>query len=236
MLADRVVWGSTEIPYRYRFGRAKTLAITVRPDLAVEVTAPIGTPLERIRAKVCKRGAWIRQAWREFERFHPLQPPREYVPGETHRYLGRQYRLRAVSGPIAGVVLRRGYLDVTTPDPPSSAVLGHLVRSWYAERAGEVFGERLAACHRLAVVEGIPLPALLVRRMTHRWGSCTPAGRIILNLELLKAPCECIDYVIMHELCHLVEHNHSPRFWRLLQRVMPDWEDRKKRLNVFGDI
>ena len=236
MLADRVVWGSTEIPYRYRFGRAKTLAITVRPDLAVEVTAPIGTPLERIRAKVCKRGAWIRQAWREFECFHPLQSPREYVPGETHRYLGRQYRLRAIPGPIAGVVLRRGYLDVTTPDHPSPAVLGHLVRTWYADRAGEVFAERLKACHRLAAVEGIPLPTLLVRRMTHRWGSCTPAGRIILNLELLKASRECIDYVVMHELCHLAEHNHSPKFWRLLQRLMPDWEDRKKRLNALGEV
>ena len=236
MVSDQVTWGSTVITYRYRFSPAKTLAITVQPDLAVEVTAPRGTPLERIRAKVCKRGAWIQKAWREFERFHPLQPPREYVPGEAHRYLGRQYRLRAVSGPVAAVSLRRGYLEATTPDRPSKGVLGTLVRGWYVAQAGEVLRGRLAACHRLAAVEGIPLPPLAIRRMAARWGSCTPGGQVILNPELVKAPKECIDYVIMHELCHLVEHNHSPRFWRLLGRLMPDWEARRGLLNRLSDI
>lgn len=235
MIADCVPWGATKISYRYRFGRSKVLTLTVRPDLAVEVTAPEGTTLDRIRAKVCKRGAWIQKAWREFERFHPLQPPREYVPGETHRYLGRQYRLRAVSGPVAAISLRRGYLEVATPDRPSARVLGPLVRAWYVERAGEIFRERLAACQRLAAVEGIPLPPLTIRRMARRWGSCTPTGRVILNPELIKAPRECIDYVIMHELCHLVEHNHSPGFWRLLKRLMPDWEARRGQLNKLAE-
>lgn len=236
MLADRVPWGTIEIPYRYRFGRAKTLAITVHPDLAVEVIAPQGTPLDRIRAKVAKRGAWILKAWREFERFHPLQPPREYVPGEAHRFLGRQYRLRAVAGPVAAVLLLRGTLLVTLPDRPARRFLEPLMRAWYAHQAGEILRRRLAACHRLAAVEGVPLPPLTIRRMARRWGSCTPTGRVTLNPELIKAPEDCIDYVIMHELCHLVEHNHSPRFWRLLERLMPDWRERRRRLNSMADI
>jgi hypothetical protein len=235
MLADCVPWGSTEISYRYRFGRAKTLAITVRPDLAVEVVAPQGTSLERIRAKVIKRASWIQQARLEFERFHPLQEPREYVPGEIHRYLGRQYRLRTVSGPTAGVALKRGVLEVTTPARPTPLALRPLVQAWFTERAKEVLHERLQACHRLAAIEKVPLPTLSIRRMSNRWGSCTPTGRVMLNPELVKAPKECIDYVIMHELCHLVQHNHSPAFWRLLSRLMPDWEERRKRLNVMAD-
>jgi len=235
VVSDQVTWGSTIISYQYRFGEAKTLAITVRPDLAVEVTAPRGTTLERIRAKVCKRGAWIQKAWREFERFHPLQPPREYVPGETHRYLGRQYRLRAVSGRVPAVSLRRGHLEVTTPDRPTKAVLRTLVQGWYVAQAGEILRERLTACYRLAAIEGVPQPQMAIRRMANRWGSCTPTGRVLLNPELIKAPKECIDYVITHELCHLVVHNHSPGFWRLLGRLMPDWEERRRQLSRFGD-
>jgi predicted metal-dependent hydrolase len=231
MIADRVRWGSTAIPYRYRFSRTKTLAISVWPSLAVEVTAPKGTSVERIRAKVSKRGAWILRAWREFERFHPLQPPRKFVPGETHRYLGRQYRLRAFAGPVEAVALRRGCLEVTVPRRPTASTLTRIANAWYADRAEEVLRERLTACHRLAAIEGVPLPKLAIRRMVRRWGSCTPTGRVILNPELVQAPKECIDYVIMHELCHLAERNHSPRFWRLLGRLMPDWEDRRERLN-----
>ena len=235
MQADRVPWGTMEISYRYRFGGAKSLAITVRPDLAVEVVAPLGTTLEHMRAKVIKRAAWIQQARLEFERFHPLQQPREYVPGESHRYLGRQYRLRTANGPTAGVALRRGVLEITTPARPTPRVLEPLVQAWFSERAKEVLHERLQACHRLAAVERVPLPALSIRRMTNRWGSCTPTGRVMLNPELVKVPKECIDYVIMHELCHLVQHNHSPAFWRLLSRLMPDWEKRRKHLNTMAN-
>ena len=231
MVSDQVTWGSTIIPYKYRFSRSKTLAITVQPDLTVVVTAPQGTDLERIRAKVCKRGAWIQKAWREFERFHPLQPAREYVPGECHRYLGRQYRLRAVHGATPRVILGRGVIEIVTPNHATPRVLKPLVQDWYQERAKAVLQERFQACYRLASVERVPMPTLSIRRMANRWGSCTPNGRVVLNSELIKAPKDCIDYVIMHELCHLIEHNHSPIFWRLLGRLMPNWEDRRKRLN-----
>jgi predicted metal-dependent hydrolase len=106
-----------------------------------------------------------------------------------------------------------------------------LLDVWYDEHAKRVFGQRLAACVEAAT----PLrlagpPKLFVRRLSKRWGSCTPAGNVILNLDLVKAPIHCIDYVIIHELCHLKVPDHGKGFYRLLGRCLPDWEPRKRRL------
>lgn len=106
--ADSVRWGHTLITYRYRYTERKTLAITVNPDLSVVVVAPLGTELGAIREKVRKRGSWIKKAWHEFELYLPKLPPRRYVNGETHRYLGRQYRLLAERGEIESVKCLRG--------------------------------------------------------------------------------------------------------------------------------
>lgn len=105
--------------------------------------------------------------------------------------------------------------------------------SWVA-RVKAVFQERLEACYPRVARFKVAYPALVVRRMKSRWGSCTAAGKITLNLKLIQMPKECIDYVVVHELCHLKEHNHSPAFYALLGKVMPDWEERKQKLNTMG--
>ena len=229
---DAVQWGRTRIAYEYRYAERKTLAITVHPDLRVTVIAPHGAEPEVIRDKVRKRGPWIHRQWRELELYLPKQPPRRFVNGESHRYLGRQYRLRAERGAHDSVKCRRGYFRVTSRGEPSPERSKRMLDRWYYDHAERIFRDRLEACHERARREGIPRPALKIRRMQKRWGSCSPDGRITLNLELIKAPKDCIDYVIMHELCHLKEAHHGPRFWALLGRVMPDFEVRRKQLNV----
>ena len=237
LIPDAVQWGTTKLCFGYRFKPSRsTLAITVHPDLRVVVTAPEGTPEEKIRAKVLKRARWITKTQREFEKFHPLQPPRSYVPGEAHRYLGRQCRLKVAKGVEPSVKLTRGQLLITTPDKPTPDAVRPMVETWLQERARAVLTERLDACHKPAQRFKIPFPDLWIRPMTTRWGSCTPAGRIILNIELIKAPKDCIDYVITHELCHLLEPNHSARFWQLLGALMPDWDERRGRLNKMADV
>jgi predicted metal-dependent hydrolase len=231
---DGVRWGRTEIAYEVRFAQRKTLAIEVHPDLRVSVVAPTGTDLDAIRAIVRKRGSWIRKQWRELELYLPKQPPRRYVNGETHRYLGRQYRLRAEQGNEESVKCLRGYFRVTTRKEPTPEMAKKRLETWYRDRAEAVFRERLQLCHTRAKREGIPLPTLKIKRMRKRWGSCAADGAITLNLELIKAPKECIDYVIMHELCHFKEAHHGPRFWNLLGRTMPDYEVRRKRLNLIA--
>lgn len=233
-LRDSVRWGRTEIAYDVRFAARKTLAITVHPDLRVSVVAPPGTDPDTVRAKVHKRGAWIRKQWHEFELYLPKQPPRRYVNGETHRYLGRQYRLRTEKGNEESVKCLRGYFRITTRQEPTPEIARRRLETWYRDRADAIFRDRLDVCHTRAEREGIPRPVLKIKRMQKRWGSCARQGVITLNLELIKMPKECIDYVIMHELCHLKEAHHGPRFWALLGRVMPDFGKRKKQLNVIA--
>jgi len=231
---DSVRWGRTEIAYEVRFAPRKTLAIEVHPNLRVSVVAPAGSDADTIREKVRKRAGWIRKQWRELELYLPKQPPRRYVNGETHRYLGRQYRLRAEQGEEESVKCLRGYFRITTRNEPTPEIARRRLETWYRDRADVVFRDRLDVCHARAEREGIPRPVLKIKRMQKRWGSCAREGTITLNLELIKAPKECIDYVIMHELCHLKEAHHGPRFWALLGRMMPDYEERKKQLNVIA--
>ncbi|MBW9267389.1 MAG: M48 family metallopeptidase [Candidatus Thiodiazotropha sp. (ex. Lucinisca nassula)] len=231
-MTDQVHWGRTVIDYEYRFADRKTLAITVHPDLRVTVVAPEGTDLDTIRKKVHKRGAWVRKQQREFELYLPKQPARRFINGESHRYLGRQYRLRAERGGENSVKCLRGYFRITTKDKPNPALAKKHLDRWYRSRADEVFNQRLDVCSERAAREGISRPGLKIRWMQKRWGSCAPEGIIMLNLELIKAPKECIDYVVMHELCHLKEAHHGPKFWSLLKRLMPDYLEKRKKLNI----
>lgn len=235
-MRDVVRWGRVEIPFSYKHSARKTLAISVHPDLTVEVLAPLDTSVDVIRERVIKRGAWIRKAWREFELYLPKQPARRYVNGETHRYLGRQYRLRAEKGEADSVKCLHGYLHVTSQTEPNPQQAKQLLEEWYRKHAHRVFRARLVECCKRASVEGINEPPLVMKRMRSRWGSCSSKGRISLNLELIKASKECIDYVITHELCHLKIPSHGPKFWRLLKKLMPDYKERKKKLNQFADI
>ncbi|MCK5539495.1 MAG: DUF45 domain-containing protein [Deltaproteobacteria bacterium] len=111
-----------------------------------------------------------------------------------------------------------------------------LLSDWYRQHAQRIFRERLEICLQRVAREGVKAPNLRIQKMTNRWGSCSEQGKIILNLELIKAPKECIDYVITHELCHLKEKHHGLRFWRLLEKLMPDYRERRQRLNHYADV
>lgn len=235
MPSDVATWGTIEIPYSYQFSQRKTLAISVHPDLSITVNAPQGTDLDTIRQYVRRRGGWIASAWRDFEQYLPTQPPRRYLSGETHRYLGRQYRLKLEQGERESVKCLRGYLRVTTIDDPTPEQAKLLLDSWYRAHAKVVFTDRLLVCHKRVEREGILLPSMVVRQMGGRWGSFSSSGRITLNLALIKAPKDCIDYVIMHELCHFKEKHHGPRFWKLLHRFLPEFEERRKKLNLYAE-
>ena len=233
---DSISWGNTHITYEYEYAHRRTLAISVHPDQRVTVKAPAGTQLEIIRKKVWKRASWIRKARREFELYLPKQPERRYISGEAHRYLGRQYRLKAIQGVEDSVKCLRGHFWVTTSDDPHPDKVKKLLESWYRTKAKRVFSERLELCHKKFTRHKIQKTAFSIRKMKTRWGSYSPAGRITLNLELIKTPKDCIDYVIVHELCHIVEPHHGNRFWRLINSFIPDYEKRRTRLNMFADV
>ncbi|MCA3757314.1 MAG: M48 family metallopeptidase [Phenylobacterium sp.] len=209
----------------------RTLEIAVEPDATVSVAAPHGASVASIEIKVRRRGAWIRRQQRYFQQFLPRTPERQFVAGETLRYLGRQYRLKIQPHIEQEAKLQRGYLVIRTTQPGSADVTRNMVDDWYRMRAGAKFLERLEFnLQRFPDPELFRPSGLLIRKVGQRWGSMSPRRRLLLNVRLIEAPIDAIDYVITHELCHIAEPHHGPKFLELLQRVLPDWESRKLKL------
>lgn len=225
-----IAFGREHISFVLIYGDHDRFQITVKPDMTVEVQAPAGKPLEAILVKVRNRAPWIIKQFRFFEEFHPKAASKRFVSGETFRYLGRQYRLKVVPGKERRVHVSRPFITVSLPDPNNPGAIEPLIRNWYQERAKDVFGNRLDAIYENIRGPLRSRPTLRVRRMIRRWGSCTNENLIVLNTFLVQAPIRCIDYVIVHEMCHLSFHDHSRKFWRLLTRSIPDWEHVKKHL------
>ena len=228
---QHVLYGGHRIDFTVVRRQRKTLEIAVEPDTSVTVTAPLDASAEEIAEKVRKRAGWVRQQQRFFSQFLLRTPERRYLAGETHLYLGRQYRLKVVRGGRPGVRMVRGFIIVQTREPERPEVTRRLVEGWYHKQARAKFAERLeASLGRFPEPEAFRPRGVIVRRMTKRWGSLSPSRRLLLNRRLIEAPVDTIDYVITHELCHMAEPHHGAAFYRLLDRVMPDWEGRKGRL------
>lgn len=221
------------IPVSLSFRERKRLSISVHPDGSVTAIAPLERSHDDVLAHLRHRRSWITKQRRHFEKFQPLPDEKRFVSGETHLYLGRQYRLRVRPSDDHAVKLLGRYFNVYVSDPTESRMVSNALDIWYRTHAEAILQERVQMClESTATFRGSNIQ-LRVRRMKRRWGSCSNAGTITLNIDLIKTPMYCIEYVIMHELCHLCVPNHSPAFFRLLGRCMPDWEMRKTRLDSF---
>jgi predicted metal-dependent hydrolase len=228
-MAATLTYGAETIHYDIRrVTSRKTLAIEVYPDGRVQVRAPADCPAAVIAERVGKRVRWIARQRAEFARYRPRTPQRQYVQGESHLYLGRQYRLTLLAGGASGVTLTRGRFLVCVAGRPDATVVQSLLGGWYVERARVVFEQVLEDA--LSHFRGADRPRLRVRAMRTRWGSLSGAGTMTLNVALVRAPRCCIEYVVVHELCHLTHRAHDARFYRKLAQVMPDWKQRKQRL------
>jgi predicted metal-dependent hydrolase len=225
-----ISFGRTRIAFILILGDHDRFQIVVQPDMKVEVQAPIGKPLEAILARVQKRAHWITKQLRYFEQFQPRPGAKQFVSGETFRYLGRQYRLKLIASKERRVHLSRPFLMVHLPNPKDAKAVETVLREWYQERAKGVFERRLGALYEESKRHFPCKPTLRVQRMVRRWGSCNSQNVMILNTALVQAPVRCIDYVIVHELCHLRFRDHGTRFFRLLGRLVPDWAVVKGRL------
>jgi predicted metal-dependent hydrolase len=226
-------YGSEKIPFKVEFRERKHLSIDVHPDGQVIVIAPQICTLDEVYKRVEKRAHWIAKQCVHFETFRPLPKEKRYISGETHLYLGRQYRLKIQSSSEESIKLIGRYLHVFTFHTNNALQVEALLIQWYKNHAKGIFDARLDWCIENALSLRIPRPNISIRKMERRWGSCSRAGKILLNLDLVKTPLHCIEYVIMHELCHLRIHDHSPAYYRLLARCIPDWKKRKERLNTF---
>jgi hypothetical protein len=201
----------------------------VPPTGVVQVSAPIHLSDERIRAAVLARLDWIKEKQTAFAQ-RPQASVREYITGETHYYLGSPYRLQVVSGKakqqimICGDVLQMHVLAQTTAEKRAA-----LMNTFYRDTLKAMMPDLLA---KWQPIMGVRANDWGIKAMKTRWGSCnTRDKRIWMSLMLAKVPPECIEYVLVHELAHLIEANHSPRFHALMTQFLPHWAELKQKLN-----
>ncbi len=222
-----IQFGRKKIDFFVVYSARKTLGITVTPNLDVLVKAPIDSSIDKIKEKLKKKAPWIIKQQSFFLSFYPKTPARKYIGGETHLYLGRQFLLKIETNKINSVKLKGKFIVVKTSD--KSKVKG-LIKEWYLHHAKLKFYEIAKPLIDKFKRYKVEPESIVYREMPTRWGSCTPKRKIILNPELIKAPRGCIEYVITHELCHLVHHDHTRKFIELQAKEMPDWERWKSKL------
>ncbi len=234
-----IQYGSRSITFELIRAERKTMEIAVLPDQSVLVKVPQDKRLEEILTRIRKRALWIVKQQAYFASFQNSIHEKEYVSGETFRYLGRQYLLKVIpldenleiTLPCRECVRLRGrYLYVYTKEKNNVSRVRKLVERWYREHAEKKFNQRIEICLRLVEKYGIERPPIEIRSMKNRWGSFTASGKVLLNPRLIEWPAYCIDYVILHELCHLKYAAHNKQFYQLLHTVLPDWQEIKRRL------
>jgi predicted metal-dependent hydrolase len=218
-----------ELEYKVVFAKRKTLNITVERDRSIVVTAPEGTPSEKIRQVVESRKLWLYEKTRHAQKYNalPHPPGKELVTGESLPYLGRYYRIELVDDDD-GIRFDQKFNVPRTLTKKSLAF-----RKWYTARAEEKILPRVA---RHAKNLGVSFKQAKIGGGKYRWGSCTPNDNVILNWRLIKAPMFVVDYVIIHELTHLIEQNHTPRFWNIVRAQEPSMEKAKAWLQKNGAL
>ena len=204
----------------------KNITLKVRPNGEAILTAPKTASDEHIKFIIKKRAKWIAQKRAFFASFK--MPQKEYVSGEDFRYLGRSYRLKVVQSKEERVKLQRGYLELFVKDKSDLKRRENLIYEWYHEKAMIYFFNILQEFNKIVKQD---IKSVKIRQMKTRWGSCNPYKSYInLNIELIKKPKSCIEYVVFHELAHLLYPDHSKKFYDYLTLYMPDWQKRKEIL------
>lgn len=221
----------------FQFARSsrKTLAVYINRDASVMVRAPLRVSLGEVALFLRERWDWIQDQRQKFLE-NPAPRPFRYQHGETFRHIGQDYLLLVEPGSRDLAVLKEQVLRVCLrPESQADAdMLEKVIERWQRREALKLFPQRLAICHESMQALRLPFPELKIRKMRSRWGSCSRNAIITLNQELMRMPLECIDYVITHELCHLVEFNHSSRFYELQSRFRPEWKMHKQQLEALA--
>jgi predicted metal-dependent hydrolase len=235
---DEIQYGDTAIRYTIaRSAERETVAVTVHPNGAVTAIVPKGMRRVPLAAAVAKKADWIIRQ-QEFFRRQSVVYPKQYVSGESFLYLGRQYKLkvrRSIKFASVAVQFAQGQFIVEIPGGTEKAQQPEAVRTalerWYRRRASELVPPLVS---RYAAKLGVNTTTVHIREMRKRWGSHAGNGTLFFNWRIVMAPKRLIEYVVAHELCHLVYNDHSREFWRLLERALPGCERRRMELELAG--
>jgi predicted metal-dependent hydrolase len=218
-----------DLGYDIILSKRRSLQISVHPDKSVVVRAPKGSNIKRIQEWVQKRSLWIKKQIVRFEQYTPKFSERKYIDGESHLYLGRKYKLKISLSTRDRVLLKNGCLNIESIIQKPEHI-NYLLYEWYYQKADVLFEQIFTKCWEQFKKYNVSRPNLKIKKMKSRWGSFSLKGNLSLNLELIRAPKECIEYVLIHELCHLLYHNHGKGFYKLLIQTLPDWKTKKQKL------
>lgn len=202
------------------------------PNGRVHISVPMRDTDAVIRSYLLRKWVWIEEK-REAVSSFVRQPPREFVSGEAHYFLGGLYRLKVERSPSnpPGVSLDGDYIVIAARPASSRLHISELLFAWYKEQLAPIV-DRFAA--KWESIFGVHLVSREIRAMSSRWGTCSKAkGKAIFNVELAKKPLPCIEYVVAHELAHLLERTHNDRFQALMDRHLPPWRTIRTQLNEF---
>lgn len=228
-----IQYGKRTIEFEVERKNIKNINLNVRPDMKVVVSANPKVPEAYLIDFVRGKAAWIVKNIGYFQDVQPEQMTgKEYVSGESFKYLGKQYRLRVIEEEEEAVRYFQGFIELRVKDRKSKARKETLLNDWFRSKASLNFRDSLNRVYPLVQKYGVKMPEIQIRTMKARWGSCIRDKNIILlNSELIKAPKFCIDYVLLHELLHFRHRNHDTEFYNLLTTLMPDWKQRKEILD-----
>lgn len=220
-----------DFSYQVRISaRRKTLSITVHRDNRVIVHAPATCPKASIARFIEQKSDWVRKTFETNLLKRRQVVERKFETGDRLPYLGKDYTLLVEQGHIPEVVCENGRICVRVPArtaPPGPSEVKERLKDWYVSRALCTIREKTAL---YAARIGVRPATVTIKALKSRWGSCSLSGRISLAWNIIMAPEEIVDYLIVHELCHLVHHNHSAQYWALVGSILPDHRQRRKWL------
>lgn len=236
------------IPFQYKdnelsiylkFSNRKTIGICVHPNKKIDIIAPNGTSFDRIQSVIESKSRWISKKLGEFEKYQTLEINKKYKNGQTLKWLGQDYLIKVIQiedFEEEQIVKEKRMIKVYVHDSSLKERISLLIEEWYKNLALIFLAEKFEDCYQKTKKYGIARPSFYLRYMKRRWGSCTSKGNILLNPEIMSLPSHCIEYIIMHELCHLKHLNHSKDFYHFLDTVMPEWEEYSQALDTFLQI
>lgn len=227
-------YGNNQIEYFLLRKEVKNINLNVKPDLSILVSAADNVPFDYIHKFVKSRAHWIQKRVSYFSKALPEgHSVKEYISGESFKYLGKQYRLKVIPSQEEKVVFFRGFIHLYIKNRDNYSRKDKLIKEWYTARTHKIFLEVLNKVYPIIQKYNITKPTFEVRLMKARWGSCLKEKHtILLNSDLIKAPKYCIQYVILHELIHFIHTNHNKEFYDFQTALMPDWEVRKEILDL----
>jgi predicted metal-dependent hydrolase len=227
------VYRLEDIEFRIVYSRRRTLGISVLPDSSVIVRAPYRASLRTISRVVQEKAGWIIKHRDNYSQREQKKLNGIIAQGETHLFRGMELPL--LISPSAKPYLRFGKVSIEAglPDIKDTETIRRMLNNGYRAEAAKVFPEfmnRILETHKKQMFRPT---GLSIRFMKSRWGSCSSKGRITLSTELIKLPDRFLEYVIIHELCHLRHHNHGKDYYLLLSEILPDWKKTRKDLRVY---